>query len=63
MPTSRLEILSDGLRDSGQVFFASILVEPITTHSTSWGLVLSGVALSLMCWVLRLALIKKPHVK
>ena len=57
MPTSKLEILSDALRDCGQVFFASILVEPIIAHNASFGLVIMGVALSLFCWVIRLLIV------
>jgi hypothetical protein len=36
----------------GQVFFASILIEPVVTGATNWLLVISGMVLSSACWVL-----------
>ncbi len=54
----RSETIKDVLNDVGQVFFASILIEPIVGHSANFILVAGGVILSLLCWILSVYLTK-----
>ena len=46
----RNEALQDVLNGIGQVFFASVLVDPIVSQVTNWQYVLAGLFLSLVCW-------------
>ena len=53
---SKVRVLSETLQDMGQVFFASILVEPIVSHTGSMYVTLIGLSLSFLCWGVRIPL-------
>jgi len=53
------EIISEILRDIGQVFFASILIEPALNHSASWESFSFGLISSSVSWLAGLILAKK----
>ena len=58
---AKLGVLSDALQDMGQVFFASILVEPVVSNNANVSLIFAGLSLSVLCWTLRLPIAKKYH--
>ncbi len=47
---SRLASICDILNNAGQVFLASILVEPIVGRGTSLTTIIIGVILCVLCW-------------
>jgi len=51
--------LSEILRDVGQIFFASAIIEPIVAGSATWVVFFSGVTLALVSWSLSIYLTKK----
>ena len=53
------ETLSEISRDMGQVFFASVLVDPVVNGSISGQLFFGGLTLSLFSWILSLLLSKE----
>ncbi len=57
LPNSKIEVLYETLGDVGQIFFASALVEPITTHTATFWLVFTGLLLSVFCWTIRLIIV------
>ena len=50
------ETLLEISRDMGQVFFASVLVDPVVNGSISSQLFFGGLTLSLFSWILSLLL-------
>ncbi len=54
----RIDAIRSILGDAGQVFFASILVDPIIGKNANGFLIISGVVLSLVCWSLIIYLTK-----
>jgi hypothetical protein len=56
---SKPKILSEIFRDMGQVFFASVLIEPALSHSTNSSILFFGLVSSGVCWIAGLILAKK----
>jgi hypothetical protein len=54
----RIITFRDILNDVGQVFFASILIEPVIGQKSSPQLIIAGAILSLACWYISLYLTK-----
>ena len=54
----RISAIAEILRDAGQVFLASILVEPLIGQSANWLSIISGITLSIFCWIVSLLIIK-----
>lgn len=48
----RIDAIRDVIGDAGQVFFASILIDPIVGKGANTFLIISGLALSIFCWSL-----------
>jgi hypothetical protein len=55
---NRSTAFAETLRDIAQVFFASILIDPIVSKTANWWLFCSGLLLSLVFWILGIYLIK-----
>ncbi len=54
----RIDALRGIIGDAGQIFFASILVDPIVGKNANAFLIISGVVLSVVCWSLIIYLTK-----
>ena len=57
LTSQRLNVLSEISKDIAQVFFASILIDPLVAHTANWPLVITGLILATACWLLSLYLI------
>ncbi len=55
----QIAAISDISRDIAQIFFASVLIDPLITRSTKWYLILIGIFLALTFWFVSLIIIKK----
>lgn len=55
---AKVSVLGEILRDAGQVFFASILIDPLVGQSASWLSVVAGLILCIVCWVLSFLITK-----
>ena len=56
---ARLRIVSEIARDSAQVFFASVFIQPIVTGNSSILMFASGALLSILWWSFSVVLTKK----
>jgi hypothetical protein len=55
---SRLPAFAETLRDIAQIFFASVLIDPIISRTANWWMFCSGLILSFVFWTLGIYLIK-----
>jgi len=55
---SRLDKLSDVMVSAGQVFFASIFIDPLVNGNFNWAVILLGLILALSSWCFSFLIIK-----
>ena len=60
LTNSQLKVLSEIYRDIGQIAFASMVVSPflIDIDRINWVIVVSGLLVSVFCWLYSLSLVK-----
>lgn len=56
--TSRSDLISEIVRDIGQIFFASVFIGPLISGDNSPLILISGLSFSLIFWTLALSLPK-----
>lgn len=56
---ARFSVLAEISKDIAQVFFASILIDPLVSRSTTWFLVIPGLILSISFWTVSILLTDK----